>query len=95
MWFGPFVYDDLTKAQFGYPQVLTQVSSTYLNQGLAAVPLYELSAFLSSSSIQRLATTGDTGDLLSVETVIVFEIGGGEVQQDTDLIRSEVGSVVQ
>ena len=37
-----------------------------------------------------------TAVLLSVETVIVFEIGGGEaeVQQDTDLIRSEVGSVI-
>ena len=34
---------------------------------------------------------------MSVEKVIVFEIGGGEVkaQQDTDLIRSEVGSVIQ
>ena len=35
--------------------------------------------------------------LLYVETFIIFEIGGGEamVQQDTDMIRSEVGSVVQ
>jgi len=35
--------------------------------------------------------------LLSVKSVIVLEIGGGdvEVQQDTDLIWSEVGPVVQ
>jgi len=35
--------------------------------------------------------------LMCAETVIVFETDGGEaeVKQDTDLIRSEVGSVIQ
>ena len=49
------------------------------------------------------ATMKGTGEshgttlFLSVETVIVLEPGSGEatVQQDTDQIRSEVGSVFQ
>ena len=59
-----------------------------------------MSSVLSTSNVMISHNGGHwrshgTTMLLSVEMVIVFEIGGGEVQQDTDLIRSEVGSVVQ
>ena len=41
--------------------------------------------------------TGDPAMFMCTETFIVFEINGGEaeVKHDTDLIRSEVGSVFQ
>ena len=67
------------------------------DQWPGVVPLYELHALLYTSAIQKFATIEDTGDPMAKPCFCLFEIGVGEakVQQDTDLIRSEVGSVVQ
>lgn len=62
--------------------------------------LQELRALHSTSSLQRLATIGDTGDpvaqpcFLSAEALVVLEIGGGvsAVKQDPNLSWGTVGS---
>ena len=82
------------KASTSWVLILTQVSSTYLFIFVwAQCFAFHFLHIKISHTVAHWRSHG-TAVLLSVETVIVFEIGGGEakVQRDTDLIRSEVGS---
>ncbi|KAF3700508.1 hypothetical protein EXN66_Car016195 [Channa argus] len=50
------------KACTSWILTFTQVSSTYVNQVVGAVPGKELSTFFFTASMCRLATIGDTGE---------------------------------
>lgn len=74
------------KASTSSVRILINVSSTNLCQWLGAVLMKKIKALLSTSSIYRLVTMGDTGEPMGLE------IGGheAEVQLCTHRVQSEV-----
>lgn len=68
------------------------VSSTYLNQWLGVVPVKELRALLSTSSVWTLAIVRDTAVFQFVKTFIVLEIGFSDAEVKC-MVWAGVGSV--
>lgn len=79
--------------------ILTLLLSTYLNQWLAAVPLKDRRALLSTFSMYQIATTGDSNAtvLLPIEVLPLLKVGGVQAKagQSMYVFCGEIGPIGQ